>query len=96
MVVALLLAGAVWLTRSAMRALHRGTYLGVMVPFGILLAVGSVGEISDLFGSASGTSDLVGAAILLLAAAPVVLLWRPLRESTRRSALRDSGDTVEP
>lgn len=79
LVVALTL-GALWLVRSAIRALRHRSYLGIVVPLGIFLVLGTVGEVIDLFGTASGTSDLVGGGILLLASAPVALLWRPLRE----------------
>lgn len=79
-----LAAGAAWLVRGAIRALRRGAYLGIVAPLGVVLVIGSIGEIVDLFGTASGTSDLVGAGILALAAVPVVLLWAPLRASYPR------------
>jgi hypothetical protein len=75
-----LVVGALWLMRSAVRALRRESYLGIVIPLGILLVVGTVGETIDLLGTASGASDVVGAGILFLAAVPVALLWRPLRE----------------
>lgn len=90
----LLTAGAIWLVRSAIRALRHESYLGVVVPLVIFLVVGAIGEIIDLFGTASGASDLVGAGILVLAAIPVALMWRPLREvraTTATSAGADVG-----
>jgi hypothetical protein len=86
-VVVCLAVGGAWLVRAAIRALRQESYLGIVVPLGILLVLGTVGEISDLLGTASRTSDLVGAAILLMAAVPVALLWRPLRDSYDRMAV---------
>lgn len=84
MLVVFLGAGAYWLVRSARRALREQAYLGIVAPLGLLLLFGSIGEIVDLFGRASGISDLVGAGILVLAAVPVALLWRPMRESYKK------------
>lgn len=85
LVVVLTLA-ALWLIRSSIRALRHQSYLAIVVPLGIFLVAGTVGEVIDLFGTASGASDLVGAGILVLAAIPVVLLWRPLRQRGARGA----------
>lgn len=82
--VVLLAVASTYLARSAVRALRHGAYLGIVVPLGILLVVGTIGEIADLLGTASATSDLIGAVILLLAAVPVALLWTPMRASLRR------------
>lgn len=93
--VVVLTLGAAWLSRSAIRAVRRGSYLGIVLPLSIFLVAGTVGEIVDLFGTASGGSDLVGAGILLLAAIPVVLLWVPLREAARTRAGPAGGDMNE-
>lgn len=74
-VAVVLTLGGLWLIRSAVRALRRQSYLGIVLPLGFLLVVGTAGEIVDLLGTASGISDLVGALILVLATVPIVLLW---------------------
>jgi hypothetical protein len=52
-----------------------------VIPLGILLVVGTVGETIDLVGTASSASDAVGLGILFLAAVPIALLWHHLRET---------------
>jgi asparagine N-glycosylation enzyme membrane subunit Stt3 len=84
-VAVLLTLGGVWLIRSAVRAFRRESHLAIVIPLGVLLVVGTVGEVADLLGTASGISDLVGAVILLLAAVPVVLLW-PYRRQPNADA----------
>lgn len=83
--VAALLAAAAFLIRGAVRALRQERFSGIVIPLGLLVLFGSVGEIMDLLGTASGASDLIGAGIIILAALPVALLWRPLRESYRKN-----------
>lgn len=80
MVTFLLALGATWLIRGAVRALHRESYTGIVIPLGILLVVGTIGETVDLVGTASAASDAVGLGILAVAAVPVVLLWHHVRE----------------
>ena len=82
--VILLTVGGLWLIWSAVSAIWRRSYFGIVIPLGVLLVFGTIGEVIDLFGTASSTSDLVGAGILVLAAIPVVLLWRPVLDSLRR------------
>lgn len=88
----LLTIGAIWLVGSAIRALRHQSYLGVVIPLGIFLVIGTIGEVIDLFGTASGASDLVGAGILVVAAIPVALMWRPLREVAISEATSEGGD----
>ncbi len=49
----------------------------LVLPLALLLAFGSLGEVIDLLGSASATSDLIGAGILVLAALPLAMLALP-------------------
>jgi hypothetical protein len=81
MVALLLTLGAIGLIRGAVRALRRESYIGIVIPLGILLVVGTVGETIDLVGTASSASDAVGLGILFLAAVPIALLWHHLRET---------------
>ncbi len=78
-----LVLGAWWLVYGARRALRRDSYVGIVAPLGIVLVIGTIGETIDLLGTASGPSDLIGAGILVMAAIPVALLWRPFFESRR-------------
>jgi hypothetical protein len=81
-----LLAGAAVLIMGALRLTRRGGARLLVAPLVVLAAVGCVGESVDLVGSASGTSDLVGALIILLALLPVLLVAVDRRRSSLSGA----------
>lgn len=67
------LAGAALLIIGAVQT-WRGTFGWTLVPLMVVLVIGSIGEVADIVGTATTRSNLVGAAILVAAAAPLGLL----------------------
>jgi hypothetical protein len=58
--------------------LYRGMGRGpLLIPLLTVLAVGTVGEVIDLVGNATARSNMIGAAILAAALAPVLLASTP-------------------
>lgn len=92
--VVVLTAGAVCLAIGAVQV-WRGRPPGLLIaPLALLLVFGTVGEIADGLGSATASSELIGAGILLLAATPLALLLVPgSRAWWRRSAPGRSAET---
>lgn len=74
---AVLPLGAVILWRGSARLIGARDPRLLSLPLMLLLVLGCVGETVDLFGSATATSDLIGAGILVLAALPLALLRLP-------------------
>lgn len=75
--VVLLLAAAL-LATGVLRLRRHGDPRLIAWPLGIFASVGVIGEIADLAGSASGTSNAIGAGLVVLAAIPVgLILWKP-------------------
>ena len=75
-VAASLASGGVQLLRDRGLSRRRGL-LRLVLPLLLFLVVGCVGETVDLFGDASAASDVIGAAILLAAVVPVLLVRTP-------------------
>ena len=73
----LILLGALLLVMGVRSLLEKGRPTVLFVILGISLAFGTIGEVVDLFGTASGASNLIGACILLLFAIPISLLLLP-------------------
>lgn len=90
-VIVLMVAGAVLLAIGAYRLASRRSAALLVGPLAVLLVVGCIGEIADVVGTASRTSDLIGLSILLVAALPVALASS--RESRRW--LRRDGETMQ-
>jgi len=73
LVLALLVVSG-FLVAGATRVVRRRDARFVVVPLLVVVAVGTVGEIADALGDASGRSLLPGLGILVATATPVVLL----------------------
>ncbi|HEY8302395.1 MAG TPA: hypothetical protein VIG48_10875 [Jatrophihabitans sp.] len=76
-----LLAGAGLFVGGALGLAREGRPALLVWPLSILVVVSCIGEIADLAGAASGTSNLIGAAILVLALTPIVLVAAEHRAS---------------
>jgi hypothetical protein len=71
----LLIAFAAILIAGARRA-YAGRGRGVLVvPLLVFIAIGSIGEVHDIMGTSSTRSNIIGAAILVLAAIPVMIVY---------------------
>ena len=70
----LLLLGAVDLVLGAIMVWRGRRGFVLMVPLGFIFVVGCIGEVVDIIGGSSVTSNLIGGGILLLSVIPVVLL----------------------
>lgn len=73
----LLPLGALLLWRGAALLVRNRDPRLLALPLLLVLVFGSIGEVVDLVGTATATSDLIGAGILALAACPLVLLSLP-------------------
>lgn len=74
----LLLFGAVALAIGAVSVWRGRRGVLILVPLGVLFAVGSIGEVLDIAnGSSSVAGNLIGGGILVLAVIPVILLLLP-------------------
>jgi hypothetical protein len=72
-----ILFGAWLLARGVIALLKKGQPSTLFIILGIPLILGSIGEVADLLGTASGASNLIGGGILLLFAIPMILLRLP-------------------
>lgn len=72
-IVALLVVSG-FLVAGVMRVIRRHDARFIVVPLLVVLAVGTVGEVVDALGDASGRSLLIGLGILAAVAVPVMLL----------------------
>lgn len=82
--IAVLISAAVMLIVGAMRLLRSGRAGWVVGLLGAFVVIGCIGETVDLFGTASGASDGVGAGIIALALIPPVLIAINRRVNGRR------------
>jgi hypothetical protein len=72
-----LLASAVLLGFAAVRFVRAGRALLFVLPLGLLVVIGLIGETVDIVGGSGLTDNLIGAGIVVLAAVPVVLAYVP-------------------
>jgi len=77
-----LLTGAACLGVGSVQLVRAGRGQLIVVPLAALLAIGIPGEIVDAAGGASSRVTVVGAAILALAVAPIILIVVSRRRAT--------------
>ncbi|MDB5163898.1 MAG: hypothetical protein JWS12_516 [Candidatus Saccharibacteria bacterium] len=72
--VGMLLVGSVLLAAGSYRLLVKRRQVLLIAPLSILFVIGCIGETADALGTASLSSNLIGAGILILIVLPVGLL----------------------
>ncbi|MBT2501064.1 hypothetical protein [Curtobacterium sp. ISL-83] len=70
-------AGAVSLVTGSVRAWHGARGLAAIIPLGLVVVVGCIGEPIDIATGASVTSNVIGAVVICAAALPAMLLILP-------------------
>ena len=82
-----LLAGAGLFAGGALSLAREGQRAPLVWPLSVVAAIGCVAEVADLAGTASGTSNLIGAAGLVAMLLPILLVGAEHRAT--RAALLD-------
>lgn len=85
------IAGAASLMTGSVRAWRGARGLPALIPLGLIVAIGCVGEPIDILTGQSSASNITGAAIICAAALPAVLLILPRNDTARRSASETPG-----
>jgi peptidoglycan/LPS O-acetylase OafA/YrhL len=74
-------AGAALLMTGSVRAWRGSRGLAALIPLGLIVAIGCVGELIDISTGQSVNSNITGAAIICAAALPAVLLTLPRKDA---------------
>jgi peptidoglycan/LPS O-acetylase OafA/YrhL len=85
------IAGAALLVTGSVRAWRGARGLPALIPLGLIVAIGCVGEPIDILTGQSPASNITGALIICAAALPAVLLILPRKDTARRSASEKRG-----
>ncbi|MDP9736105.1 hypothetical protein [Curtobacterium sp. 260] len=75
------IAGAALLMTGSVRAWRGARGLPALIPLGLIVAIGCIGEPIDILTGQSLSSDITGVAIICAAALPAVLLILPRKDT---------------
>jgi len=89
--VVLLVVGATALWFGGLGTRRGGAWAGVVVVMGAILVIATIGGSVDLVGTASGRDDAINGGIVVVAAAPLVLLSLPTARRWHRQKKIASG-----